>query len=366
MKFIIHIHYENDAPEINENDYTEIYENARKKLLYRDGDGDGGDLIQFKKVDIYKKRLAYYTKQDEIKFMGKTDNVKEEALKIVKSIIILCKEPNPDKRHNIPENTKTFLETFSRNNKSIEYKFFEKKKLYKLCEKSVDASDASFNTHFEEYINDSKLHKTISSNPGHEVKIYNYDMVKDKLAIALQQFTKDKFESTKDKIQEYYLNGNKKKIEIKFNNNNETFKKEAITGLMEAHRKAVQKKKTNNDDTNIGNYEFNEGDILDFAYNSELKHDNDKVYVYVCQDDKDKDNDKSKVEEKNQTKFHSFISSLDKYRTHWEPEKEGKTFISTEIAFLISKGSENVTYETFIPKGQADFQMNFGPSTKGK
>ena len=239
MKFIIHIHYENDAPEINENDYTEIYENARKKLLYRDGDGDGGDLIQFKKVDIYKKRLAYYTKQDEIKFMGKTDNVKEEALKIVKSIIILCKEPNPDKRHNIPENTKTFLETFSRNNKSIEYKFFEKKKLYKLCEKSVDASDASFNTHFEEYINDSKLHKSEYGNSGHEVKIYNYDnMVNNELKIALQQFTEDEFKSTKDKIQEYYL-----QEKINFKINNETFEKEAITDLMEAHRKAVQKKK---------------------------------------------------------------------------------------------------------------------------
>jgi hypothetical protein len=344
MKFIIHIHYENNAPEINENNYKKVYENARKKLLNRGGGGDGSDLIQFKKVDIYKKRLAYYTKQDEIEFTEKTGDVKEEALKIVKSIIILCKEPNSDKKnHNISGDTQTFLETFSGKNKSIKYEF-KNKKLCKLCEKSVDASDPSFNAHFENYINNEKLHKTISSNPGHEVKIHNYGMmVQDKLAIALQQFTEHEFKSTKHK--------------------------KAITDLMEAHRKAVQTKKNNNDDTNIGNYEFNEGDILDFAYNSNLDLDTNKVYVYVCQDDNDKDKDKDndKAKEKKQTKFRSFISSLEKYRTHWEPETDGKTFISTAIAFLISKSVKGeVTYDVIIPDNQADFQMNFGPSTKGK
>ena len=370
MKFIIH--YDNNAPQINDNDndYAEIYKNARKKLLNRDK--NGGDLIQFKKVDIYKKRLAYYTKLDEMKFNNKDGNdVEKAALEIVKSIIILCKEPKHHKDNEtsnvyIHVETQTFLNEFSKNNKSIKYEF----KNNKLCGKSVDLSNANFNTHFESYVtNDDILGMSTSNNPNHEVNINNYDMVKDTLEIALQQFTEDDFENTKEQIQKYYFKKNKEKI--KFKDNNTTFKKEAIINLMAAHRKAVQTKKNNNDDTNIGNYEFNEGDILDFAYNSNLDLDTNKVYVYVCQDDndkdKDKDNDNDKTKENKQTKFRSFISSLEKYRTHWEPETDGKTFISTEIAFLISKGTkEKVTYNVIIPKGQADFQMNFGPSTTSK
>jgi len=363
MKFIIHIHYENNAPEIN--NYTEIYENARKKLL--NTDKNGSNSIQFKKVDIYKKRLAYYTKLDEMKFNNKDGNdVEKAALEIVKSIIILCKEPQHHKDTHkeiknvyIPEETQEFLKKFSGNNQSIKYKFSEKEK---LCEKSVDASNASFNTHFESYIkNNNILGKSFNNNAKHEVNINNYDMVQDKLKTALEQFTEFDFENTKDKIQEYYLNGDKTKIEINFKINGEAVNKEAIINLMAAHREAVQTRTTNNDDTKIGNYEFNKDDILDFAHNSELKHDNDKVYVYVCQDDNDKDKDEFKVEENKPTKFRSFISEVDKYRTHWEPKTDRKTFISTAIAFLISKSVEGkVTYDAIIPDKQAGFQMNFG------